>query len=227
MTTATPLPSCRAADRAPPHADPARARARRAPAPRRGATPSTALCVLVRRRRPGPARSRSSSTSSHAALRGLSLQFFTRAAAGPSASRAAAWATRCVGTLILDRHRVQRSGCRPASSPASTWPRSGAGRLADRRSASSPTCSAGCPRSRSASSSTPWSWSPMKRFSALAGGIALAIVMIPTVTRTTEELLKPGARPPARGVARASACRSGAPASSSCSAPPRPGSARA
>ncbi|WP_438029471.1 phosphate ABC transporter permease PstA [Sorangium sp. So ce233] len=30
----------------------------------------------------------------------------------------------------------------------------------------------------------------MKRFSALAGGIALAIVMLPTVTRTTEELLK-------------------------------------
>lgn len=29
----------------------------------------------------------------------------------------------------------------------------------------------------------------MRRFSALAGGIALAIVMIPTVTRTTEELL--------------------------------------
>ncbi|MGK3982208.1 phosphate ABC transporter permease PstA [Sorangium sp. So ce136] len=30
----------------------------------------------------------------------------------------------------------------------------------------------------------------MKRFSALAGGVALAIVMLPTVTRTTEELLK-------------------------------------
>jgi phosphate transport system permease protein len=30
----------------------------------------------------------------------------------------------------------------------------------------------------------------MKRFSGLAGGIALAVVMIPTVTRTTEELLR-------------------------------------
>ncbi len=30
----------------------------------------------------------------------------------------------------------------------------------------------------------------MGRFSALAGGIALAIIMIPTVTRTTEELLR-------------------------------------
>jgi phosphate transport system permease protein len=30
----------------------------------------------------------------------------------------------------------------------------------------------------------------MRRFSALAGGIALAVVMIPTVTRTTEELLR-------------------------------------
>jgi phosphate transport system permease protein len=30
----------------------------------------------------------------------------------------------------------------------------------------------------------------MRRFSALAGGLALAIVMIPTVTRTTEELLR-------------------------------------
>jgi phosphate transport system permease protein len=31
---------------------------------------------------------------------------------------------------------------------------------------------------------------PMKRFSALAGGLALAIIMIPTIARTTEELLK-------------------------------------
>jgi phosphate transport system permease protein len=30
---------------------------------------------------------------------------------------------------------------------------------------------------------------PMKHFSAFAGGVALAIIMIPTVTRTTEELL--------------------------------------
>jgi phosphate transport system permease protein len=30
----------------------------------------------------------------------------------------------------------------------------------------------------------------MRRFSALAGGIALAIVMVPTITRTTEELLR-------------------------------------
>jgi phosphate transport system permease protein len=31
---------------------------------------------------------------------------------------------------------------------------------------------------------------PMKRFSALAGALALAILMVPTVARTTEELLK-------------------------------------
>ncbi len=31
---------------------------------------------------------------------------------------------------------------------------------------------------------------PMKSFSALSGGLALAIIMIPTVSRTTEELLK-------------------------------------
>lgn len=31
---------------------------------------------------------------------------------------------------------------------------------------------------------------PMKSFSALAGGVALAILMIPTVTRTTEEMIK-------------------------------------
>ncbi len=31
---------------------------------------------------------------------------------------------------------------------------------------------------------------PMKHFSALAGGVALAILMIPTVTRTTEEMLR-------------------------------------
>ena len=31
---------------------------------------------------------------------------------------------------------------------------------------------------------------PMKRFSAIAGGIALAILMVPLVTRTTEEMIK-------------------------------------
>jgi phosphate transport system permease protein len=31
---------------------------------------------------------------------------------------------------------------------------------------------------------------PMKRFSAYAGGVALAILMIPTITRTTEEMMK-------------------------------------
>ena len=31
---------------------------------------------------------------------------------------------------------------------------------------------------------------PMKRFSGYAGGVALAILMIPTITRTTEEMLK-------------------------------------
>jgi phosphate transport system permease protein len=31
---------------------------------------------------------------------------------------------------------------------------------------------------------------PMKQFSALAGGVALAILMIPTATRTTEEMIK-------------------------------------
>lgn len=31
---------------------------------------------------------------------------------------------------------------------------------------------------------------PMRHFSALAGGVALAILMIPTVTRTTEEMIK-------------------------------------
>ncbi len=31
---------------------------------------------------------------------------------------------------------------------------------------------------------------PMKRFSAIAGGVALAILMVPLVTRTTEEMIK-------------------------------------
>jgi phosphate transport system permease protein len=31
---------------------------------------------------------------------------------------------------------------------------------------------------------------PMKRFSALAGGIALGIIMIPLITRTTEEMIR-------------------------------------
>jgi phosphate transport system permease protein len=31
---------------------------------------------------------------------------------------------------------------------------------------------------------------PMRRFSAIAGGLALAVLMLPTITRTTEELIK-------------------------------------
>ena len=60
----------------------------------------------------------------------------------------------------------------------------------------------------------------MKRFSALAGGVALAIVMIPTITRTTEELLAWCRRTCARPRWRW-ACPRGAPPSSWCCAPRR------
>ena len=44
---------------------------------------------------------------------------------------------------------------------------------------------------------------PMRRFSAIAGAVALAIMMVPIVTRTTEELIKLGARQHARSGSRA------------------------
>ena len=50
----------------------------------------------------------------------------------------------------------------------------------------------------------------MRRFSALAGGVALGILMLPTVTRTTEELLRLVPRLAARGRRSRSASRSGA-----------------
>ena len=40
---------------------------------------------------------------------------------------------------------------------------------------------------------------PQKHFSALAGGVALAIMMVPTITRTTEEMLLHGAARHSRG----------------------------
>ena len=44
---------------------------------------------------------------------------------------------------------------------------------------------------------------PMKQFSTLAGGLALGIMMIPIMTRSTEEFLRAVPRSAARGVAGA------------------------
>ena len=52
---------------------------------------------------------------------------------------------------------------------------------------------------------------PMRRFSAIAGGVALGIMMIPIITRTTEELINliPGSLREAGARARGHACKSG------------------
>ena len=78
----------------------------------------------------------------------------------------------------------------------------------DRR-ASWPTCSTACRRSSSASSPTAIVVLPIRHFSALAGGFALAIIMMPIVIRTTEELVRLVPLVDARGGARARRSASG------------------
>jgi len=57
-----------------------------------------------------------------------------------------------------------------------------------------------------------------RHFSALAGGVALAVMMIPTITRTTEEMLATVPTPFAK-LLSGWECRSGAPLSQSVCAP--------
>jgi phosphate transport system permease protein len=57
--------------------------------------------------------------------------------------------------------------------------------------------------SSSACSSTPWWWRTTKTFSGWAGVLALALIVIPVVIRTTENMLSADSRPPARGGLRA------------------------
>ena len=64
----------------------------------------------------------------------------------------------------------------------------------------------------------------MRRFSALAGGVALAILMLPIITRTTEELLRLVPDSLREAGARARACPRGGPPCGSCCAPRRPAS---
>ena len=76
-----------------------------------------------------------------------------------------------------------------ASQQVFTWQNSAAAACWATPYASPQTCSTACLRSSSASPFTPLLVLPTHQFSAFAGGIALAIMMIPTITRTTEEML--------------------------------------
>ena len=61
---------------------------------------------------------------------------------------------------------------------------------------------------------------PMKHFSTLAGGLALGIMMIPIMTRSTEEFLRAVPRVAAGGLAGARGLPARRPSSASSSRPP-------
>ncbi len=82
--------------------------------------------------------------------------------------------------LLACQSASPRASTSPSSDAAASWPIS---------SASPPMCSTACPRSSWASPIYSLIVLPQKHFSALSGGVALGIMMIPTITRTTEEML--------------------------------------
>ena len=136
-------------------------------------------------------------------------------AAEPPGEPGGGMANAIVGTLDPRRARLRDRPAPRDPGAASTSPSSAASGSAG-SCASSPTSSPGVPSIIVGVFVYAPVVVPMKRFSALAGGLALAIVMLPTVTRTTEELLRlvpdSCARPRSR-----SACRRGGPSFSSCS----------
>ena len=60
---------------------------------------------------------------------------------------------------------------------------------------------------------------PFKQFNAFAGSVALAVIMVPVIMRTTEEIAPARPGHAARGVARAWASRCGGPCSRWCCGP--------
>ena len=185
-----------------------------------GAGIDAATAAQRRRRRASASAARSAAAvplvfgfilvSGRAGGQSLDLAFFTHLPK-PVGEPAAAWPTPSSGTLMLIGARGRRSAL-PVGIIGGVY-------LAESAIAGSPS---GCVRfTADVLNGVPsivvgiFAYDlvvlPMRRFSALAGGVALGIMMIPIVARTTEELLRAGARAAARGRARRSAHPRGRP----------------
>ena len=131
-------------------------------------------------------------------------------------------ANAIVGTLHPDRPRDRVSVCRSASAPDCISPSSAATRLANGVRFLSDVLN-GLPSIVIGIFAWQFLVRPFGHFSALAGGVALGAMMIPLVTRTTEEMIAHRARVAARGGARARLHALAHVAQRSCCAPRAPG----
>ena len=127
-------------------------------------------------------------TWSITAASSLNLEFLHQAAACRSAKSAAAWPTRSSAAWKSLCWRPS-SASRSAFSRASTWPSSTTRRFAFVVRYVADLLN-GIPPSWSAFLPGPWWWLPMKHFSALAGGVALGVMLIPITARSTEQFLR-------------------------------------
>ena len=94
---------------------------------------------------------------------------------------------RRIGVHPADCQHLRRSdGHWRGNLPGGVWPWHALWRT---RSASPRMCSMACPRSSWVLWPMAWWCCSQGHFSALAGGVALGIMMVPTITRTTEEML--------------------------------------
>ena len=154
---------------------------------RRSSSASAALSVRRRARAAG-VHPRSYVLSARAS-QSLNLDFFTHMPK-PVGEAGGGMANAIVGTLILIALAARSSRSRSASSAGVYLSEYAGSRFALARPLRGGRRSTACRRSSSASSSTASRSCRSKQFSALAGGLALGIMMIPIIARTTEELLR-------------------------------------
>ena len=127
-----------------------------------------------------------------------------------------------VGSIMHVRRWRWSSRSSSASSPAPGWPNTPATAATATSCASSTTCCSRRRRSWSACSSTSILVAPFHGFSAIAGAVALALIAVPVITRTTEDVLRLQPTPCANPASRW-ARRSGPPSARSSGAPARSG----
>ena len=120
----------------------------------------------------------------------LSLDFFTSDAGARRARAGGGVAHAIVGTLHDRRHRLPHRAPDRHRRRASICAEFPGSRLADGHPLRRRRDERHCRRSWSASSPGPGSWPSRSTSPALAGSAALAMLMIPMVMRTTEEMIK-------------------------------------
>ena len=108
-----------------------------------------------------------------------------------------------VGSPDDDRARRAASARRSASWPAPTWPSTATTAARQRRALRQRHPAAARRPSSSACSSTTSLVAPIGHFSGIAGGLALAVIVMPVVLRTTEDMLRLVPDRAARGRLRA------------------------